>query len=253
MDVTDYFEASPELLPFIPELLADIWALGSSPETVVEWMSSLKLPSETTQVLDLGCGKGAVSLSLAKELGFRILGVDFFEPFLVDAEKEARELGVEKLCSFECADMFDILKKVKDYDIVIYTGVGGVLGSFDECVFRLRQTVRSGGYMVIADGFRVTSDEINRPGYEHYVFYQETLHQLTSHGDVILREEVIPVEDLKSRHKREMGLITRRVESLAQEHPELANSFFEYLELERQECEILERDTTDAMWLLKKV
>ena len=253
MDVADYFEVSPELLPYIPELLADLWALGTSPETVVEWLRSLELPSETTRVLDLGCGKGAVSVSLAKELGFHILGIDFFESFLVDARKKAKELGVEKLCSFECADMFDILKKANDYDIVIYTGVGGVLGSFDQCVLRLRRTVRLGGYMFIDDGFRVTSKEISRPGYDHYVFYEETISQLTSHGDIILSEKIVPFEDVKSKHQRETELIARRVEILAREHPELAGSFFDYLELQKQECEILERDIAWAIWLLQKV
>ena len=253
MGVSDYFEASPELLPYLPELLTDIWALGSSPEVVVEWLSSLKLPSETTRVLDLGCGKGAVSVNLAEELGFHIMGIDFFEPFLIEAREKARELGVKGLCFFKCADMFDILMESSDYDIVIYTGVGGVLGSFDQCVLRLRQTVRVGGYMVIDDGFRVTSDEISRSGYDHYDYYQETIRQLTSHGDIILRERIVPVDDVKSRHRRETGLIAERVESLSREHPELANSFFEYLEHEEQECEILERDIAEAMWLLQKV
>ena len=103
MDASDYFEAPPELLPYLPELLTDIWALGSSPVTVVEWLRSRQLPPETTRVLDLGCGKGAVSINLARELGFHILGIDFFEPFLAEAMEKARELGVEKLCSFECA------------------------------------------------------------------------------------------------------------------------------------------------------
>ncbi|HEY40907.1 MAG TPA: class I SAM-dependent methyltransferase [Dehalococcoidia bacterium] len=200
MGVTDYFEAPPELLPCLPELLADIWALGSSPEIVVEWLRSLQLPPEATQILDLGCGKGAVSVNLAKELGFKIKGIDFFEPFLVEAREKARKLGVEGLSSFECADMLDILKESSDYDIVIYTGVGGLLGSFDQCVLRLRQTVRPGGYMVIDDGFRVTSDEISRSGYDHYTYYQETIRQLTPHGDIILRENIVPVEDIKSRH-----------------------------------------------------
>lgn len=119
--------------------------------------------------------------------------------------------------------------------------------------FWLRQTVRAGGHMIIDDGFRVTSNKISYPGYDHYAFYQETIRQLTSHGDIILRENVVPIEDVKGRHRRETGLIAGRVESLTREHPELTNSFFEYLEHEKQECEILERNIAEAMWLLQKV
>ena len=224
-DVAEYFEVSPELLPYIPELLADLWALGSSPETVVEWVRSLELPPETTGVLDLGCGKGAVSIALAKEFNFRIFGIDFFEPFIVDARKRAKESGVHDLCSFECADMHDILKKARDFNIVIYTAVGGVLGSFDQCVFQLRQAIKSGDYMIIDDGFRLTSNEISFSGYDHYVSYEETIHQLTSHGDTILQEKVVPVEHIKIKHQRNTELITKRVENLAREHPELTDSF----------------------------
>jgi cyclopropane fatty-acyl-phospholipid synthase-like methyltransferase len=252
MDTSDYFDTPPELLPYLPDLLADIWALGSSPEIVVEWLGSLRLPPETTRVLDLGCGKGAVSVTLARELGFRSLGIDFFEPFLIEARERARELGVDERCSFKYADMLDIVEESRNYDVVVYTGVGGVLGSFDKCVFRLRQTVRVGGYMVIDDGFRMTPKEIDRPGYDHYALYQETIRQLASHGDIILRENIVPVEDIKSRHQRETGLIAERVEGLSREHPEMANYFNEYLEHEKQECEIFERDIAEAMWLLEK-
>ena len=92
-DVAEYFEVSPELLPYIPELLADLWALGSSPETVVEWVRSLELPPETTGVLDLGCGKGAVSIALAKEFNFRIFGIDFSNLSLLMPEKGRKNQG----------------------------------------------------------------------------------------------------------------------------------------------------------------
>ena len=252
MDVAEYFNEPPELLPYIPELLADIWALGSSPETVVDWLRSLKLPPETTRVLDTGCGKGAVSIPLAKELRFQILGIDFFEPFIFEAKEKAKELGVESLCSFEYADMHDVLKKASNFNIAIYTGVGGVLGSFDQCVFKLRQAINSDGYMVIDDGFRLTSNEINFPGYDHYVSYEETIRQLTSHGDILLREKTFRSEDVKRKHQKEIELISRRAEALAKKHPELIDSIHNFLDREKQECELLERDVAWAMWLLQK-
>ena len=73
-DIANYFDIPPKLLPFIPELFKDLWELGSSPKVVLEWISHLKLPAYKTKVLDLGCGKGAVSITLARELKFNILG-----------------------------------------------------------------------------------------------------------------------------------------------------------------------------------
>ena len=106
--------------------------------------------------------------------------------------------------------------------------------------------------MIIDDGFRLTSNEISFSGYDHYVSYEETIHQLTSHGDTILQEKVVPVEHIKIKHQRNTELITKRVENLAREHPELTDSLSNFLEREKQECEILEQDVAWAIWLLQK-
>ncbi|MBI5115016.1 hypothetical protein HZA56_00920 [Candidatus Poribacteria bacterium] len=74
--IADSLETTPELLHFMPELLADIWELGGSPGIVVNMLRPFKLPARKAKVLDLGCGKGAVAVTLAKELGFRVFGVD---------------------------------------------------------------------------------------------------------------------------------------------------------------------------------
>lgn len=50
-------EAPPELLPFLPELLADLDELGSDAAQIAGILRDLPLPP-TTQVVDLGCGKG---------------------------------------------------------------------------------------------------------------------------------------------------------------------------------------------------
>ncbi|MFC1543543.1 SAM-dependent methyltransferase [Candidatus Neomarinimicrobiota bacterium] len=83
--VAENLEIDERLLPYLPELWADLWALGSFPDLIVEMLKPLGLPGAETSVLDLGCGKGAVSVTLAKELGFNVVGVDGFRPFLDEA------------------------------------------------------------------------------------------------------------------------------------------------------------------------
>ena len=69
-------EATPELLPFIPELLADVWALGGSPEALVELLRPLGLSGTATRLLDLGCGKGAIGYVSKLTLFFLIALTD---------------------------------------------------------------------------------------------------------------------------------------------------------------------------------
>ena len=60
ISVSNSLETVPDFLPYLPELLVDLWALGSSPQSIIGLLSPLPLSSTETRVLDLGCGKGAV-------------------------------------------------------------------------------------------------------------------------------------------------------------------------------------------------
>jgi hypothetical protein len=50
-----------ELYNFIPYLLQDLWEIGSSPEVIIN-MVKKHVGKSNLSVLDLGCGKGAVSV-----------------------------------------------------------------------------------------------------------------------------------------------------------------------------------------------
>lgn len=249
-ELAESLDAKPELLPFIPELVADIWALGSSPDLVVKLLKPLDLSPRTT-VLDLGCGKGAVSIILAKKFGFQVLGIDAFQPFLKEAKTRTKEYGVEKLCHFEYGDIRNTVDKLKNFDIVIYAAIGDVLGGFNECVGKLRQTILPDGYILIDDGFLKEFTQIERSGYGHYVPHDETLKQLTSYGDTLLREIVVTAEETKALNNKYTELIRKRAEKLIKKHPELADSFFWYLKNQEQECAILENDVVGSIWLLQ--
>lgn len=252
-EIAESLETTPELLPFIPELLADIWVLGSSPDHIVDLLRSLELPRDSTRVLELGCGKGAVAITVAQQLGFRVYGIDLFEPFIREARKRAGKLGVDPLCRFACSDMHDTIRKARGFDVVVYAAVGGLLGTFDECVGKLRRCARPGGYMIIDDGFLSSEEKIKRPGYEHYVSHDETLRQLTAHGDALLREIIVPTEEMQKYNKRSTELIRQAAKGLSNRHPELAEAFTEYVEGQEQECEILETRITGTIWLLKRI
>jgi len=166
--VAQSLDATTGMLPFVPELIKDMWALGSFPDRIVELLRPFNLPPEKTRILDLGCGKGAVFITLAHELGFRAVGIDACRPFLEEAKSKAEEYRVSERCRLEYGDIRKAVQTLKDFDVVIYVSLGGTLGGFDAIVGKLRQTVRPGGYLVIDDGFLKESNKLNRAGYEHY-------------------------------------------------------------------------------------
>jgi 2-polyprenyl-3-methyl-5-hydroxy-6-metoxy-1,4-benzoquinol methylase len=101
--------------------------------------------------LDLACGKGAVSVQLAKALGCRVTGIDIIPEFIDDAIKKAQEYGVESLCEFKRGDINEAVKTQKEYDIVILGAVGDVLGNPEQTIQKLKQTVKNSGYIFIDD------------------------------------------------------------------------------------------------------
>lgn len=123
---------SVELIPYIPYLLQDLWELGSSPEDILHLILSNTLLTKETKVLDLACGKGAVSIYLARKLGCKVKGIDIIPEFIAYANEKAKEFNVESLCEFEVGDITECIKIENDYDIVIYGAVGNVLGSWEE-------------------------------------------------------------------------------------------------------------------------
>ena len=90
-------EMDVSLLPFAAELLVDFEELGSDPELIVDVIRELDLPDGAC-VIDLGSGKGAVTLEIAREIGCETVGVELFEPFVRSARALAESVGVARHC-----------------------------------------------------------------------------------------------------------------------------------------------------------
>ena len=125
---------STELIPYLPYLLQDLWELGSSPIDIIDMIQKYIQVSEKTKVLDLACGKGAVSVQVAEAFGCRVKGIDIIPKFIDYANIKAQEYSVDNLCEFKVGDINEAVKVEKDYDIVILGAVGDVLGNPDETI-----------------------------------------------------------------------------------------------------------------------
>ena len=79
--VTYALQVEAELLPLVPELLADLDELGGYASVIAEVLADMALP-QSTRVIDLGCGNGAAAIRIAREPGFRVLAIELFEPFV---------------------------------------------------------------------------------------------------------------------------------------------------------------------------
>jgi SAM-dependent methyltransferase len=250
--VADAFGIDLELLPLLPEVLADIWELGSWPERILELLRDYTDLEPGATVLDLGCGKGAVAVTVARELDFEVHGIDLFLPFLEEARRRAEGANLGDRCRFEAGDIRDAVQNLTGFEVVVLAAVGaGGFGEYSDCLGHLRQTLRPGGYVVIDDGFLVGQAASKRVGYEYYRSHQDTVQQLQSRGDRIVQELQISRSELEECNARNMNLIRLRAGEAARENPELAASLERYVESEEAECRFLENETTAAIWLLQ--
>jgi len=251
--VSESLETTPEFLPYLPELIADLWALGSSPELYIDMLKSLQLDLEKMVALDLGCGKGAVSIAFAKEFRMKVVGIDACAPFLEEAKKKAIQHQVQDLCKFYLADIRDFVETAIDYDLVIYASLGNVLGKLAECVRKLRSTVKVGGHMLIDDGFLKKSDSVSKKGYEHYTSHLKTIEQLTSFGDVLVKEEILSDQMNRDINDFYLQSIKKRSKILLQTMPELKEQITGYVQNQELECEFIDQYTSGAAWILQRM
>ncbi len=249
--IAEAMECTPELLPFLPELLADLEELGASRRVILNLLRPLALPPGA-RVLDLGCGKGAVLLALAEELGFTGLGIDAFPPFIEAAQHSAHARGLSDRVEFRCADLSDAAPNCKDFDVAMMLSLGAAIGPPEEIVGLLRPCVRPGSYIVIDDAFLAPGVAQPVPGYERYAGHDEAFHRLLAHGDTLVHEHIYSPQRRAEEIRAETEKIRRRADALTRHHPEIAELVRAYAERQEREAELARTAVFDVTWLLQR-
>jgi SAM-dependent methyltransferase len=246
------FGAVPELLPYIPELLAEMWSLGIPPEKIVELLKDQDLKPGTTRVLDLGCGKGANSITLARQFGFQTHGIDLFEPFIEEARQRAQGMGIGDKCRFEQGDISQAITGPGDYDMVLLIWMGGVLGDAAQSIRRIRQLIRPGGLMVIGDGYLREGVRADHPLLKRFECHETLQEKLTMHGDLLVNELEIPADMTNAFYREYINSLRKGAKKCAEEHPEHAGILWEYVNSNDLICKVMESAVQSCLWLIRK-
>jgi SAM-dependent methyltransferase len=147
------------------------------------WPQLAGLPERGLRVLDAGCGKGTWTLELAaRRPGWQILGLDFSETFLREAEESRRRLGIENarfelgdFMRFDPAEPFDVVLSVASVHYLASDGRG------DEIFGRFRGWLKPGGTLAVLGPRRVEEapfvSALTHPPW-HPVFTRDALSEL---------------------------------------------------------------------------
>ena len=238
-----------ELFPFLPYILQDLWEIGADPDTIVSLIKKYSANYTDLNVLDLGCGKGAVSVKISKVLGSKCYGVDAVPEFIEYAKLKALEFQVDHLCTFETGDIREKIKVLSGYDVVILGSIGPVFGDYYQTLTALSGCIKSEGIFIVDDGY--IDDE---SGFTHPLMLKKSavLQQIEKAGMELIEEDIIERGRIKESDDFIFNNLERRCIELIKLHPDKKRLFENYIKKQQEENDVLENKAVCSTMAVKK-
>lgn len=237
------------IYPYIPYILQDFWELGSSPSDMIMLIEKHTAGYSKLKVLDLGCGKGVVSIKIAEKFGCQCWGFDGIPVFIEEANQKAIEYKVDSLCHFHQADIREKINELADFDVIILGAIGQVFGNYYDTLTSLRKCLKKGGLILIADAYIEDTSTFTHPA---ILKRKEFLSQIDQAGMKIV-DEHIPSEGEKTEdYEQEFDYIELRCNELIAQYPEKKSLFEDYVRNQNEEYEMLETKVVCLTMVIKE-
>jgi cyclopropane fatty-acyl-phospholipid synthase-like methyltransferase len=238
------------LIKYLPFILQDFWEIGTSPEEIIKIIKKYKTNYSRINVLDLGSGKGAVSIKIASELGCNCFGIDGIDDFVIFSNSKSKEYSVNNICTFETNDIRTRIKSLGKYDIIILGAIGAVFGNYYDTLFQLAPHLNKDGLIIIDDAY--VEDNCNK-NYPNILRKSDLLDQIKNAGmeliDVITFNEI---SELNEEFENEFQNIQNRCMELVGKYPEDKELFYKYIEKQKREYEILSNEIISVVLIIKE-
>ena len=238
------------LYPYLPYILQDLWEFGASPEIIIKLIKSHKSDFENLKILDLGSGKGAVSIKLAKEFKCYCFGIEAVKEFVDESIIKAKKHNVEKYCEFVVGDVRTKLIDDIKYDIVILGAIGQVFGDYYSTLTKIKKYLLSNGLIIIDDSYK---NETSNFSYSQVEKKSHIINQITNAKMRLIDEVIITQEQIKESNKVIFNKIKTRCEELIKKEPENSHLFEEYIKNQENENEVLEKEVICSTMVIENI
>ncbi|MDX2114176.1 MAG: class I SAM-dependent methyltransferase [Planctomycetota bacterium] len=194
------------------------------------------------RVLELACGKGALSVELARRLGCRVNGIDAYGPFIEEARSAARRAGVSGRCRFVMGDARGV--PPARYDAAVMLN----LFPIERAVPLLRRCVRPGGLMLVDD---VAGDPRSPIG-RRFPLASELARRAERWGDSVVLRRTMPRREAGRQCATYQRLLKPRCAMLARQRPELRGALRELMRLQRASDRLFTGPLRSVMLVLRR-
>lgn len=245
MDGTD-----KDIFPYLAYILQDFWEIGSSPTEMIKLIEKHTTNFSRLKVLDLGCGKGAVSVKVAEKLKCQCWGFDGIKEFIEEAKQKASEYNVESLCHFEQADIREKINELPKFDIIILGAIGQVFGNYHTTLTKLKKCLKPGGLILIDDAYIEDSSSFTHPA---LLKKSLLLKQISDAGMKIVDELTVDdTEEVKGEHEQEFDYIVLRCNELIEKYPRQKFLFEDYIQHQNEEYDVLDNKVIGVTMAIKE-
>lgn len=238
-------------LAILDELFADRSSLGATPQRVTTWLADAGI-GPGSRVIDLGCGKGSVALSVVRRCGAEVRGVDAFAPFLETARRHAAALGARNgtpcPCEFVLGDLWaERAPPGRRYNAVVMLNIA----STTDALPLLRRLVKPGGLCVLDDAVDVSRNAHHDPDGPPSI--QDVHAEFHRAGFEILRQHIFTPAQVRASAAAMTRALSRRVRAIHARQPTMSKVARTCLDLHRAAGSTLTGPIRPAVWMLRKV
>ena len=237
------------LYPFLPYILQDIWEIGADPDAIIKLIRKHCNNITELKVLDLGCGKGAVSVKVSQKLGCNCYGIDAIPEFVEFAQQKATAYKVNHLCLFERGDIREKVKTLSGYDVVILGAIGPVFGDYFSTLTTLAKCLKANGIFIIDDGYINDDSDFSHP---LMLKKSDVLQQIDNAGMELVENDIIDRDDIADSDNYIFDNLNKRCRELIEKHPEKQNLFLDYIRKQEIENDVLENKVICTTLVIRK-
>lgn len=112
--------------------------------------------TESSEVLDVGCGIGVGPVAIARTHGCRVVGVDLSPQMIEWARRRARDDDVEDRVTFAVADVLDLPFDDDRFDVAVAESVLAFVVDKERAIAEMVRVTKPGGYVGLNEGFLLT-------------------------------------------------------------------------------------------------